>query len=122
MNMKNRFWKILDSLVSSSEIVIDRPKGTKHPRYPEFVYPFDYGYLSNTKSVDGVEIDIWRGAKGTNTADAIICTVDNMKRDSEIKILIGCTEDEKQAILSFHNSSEFMAGILVERTLTLNNV
>jgi inorganic pyrophosphatase len=119
MNKKNRFWEVLDSLVSTSEIVIDRPKGTMHPRFTEFVYPFDYGYLSNTKSTDGVEIDVWRGTKGTIAADAVICTVDNMKRDSEVKILIGCTEDEKQAILSFHNSSEFMAGILVEKTVKM---
>ena len=29
------FWNLLDELVHSSEIVIDRPKGSVHPRYPE---------------------------------------------------------------------------------------
>jgi inorganic pyrophosphatase len=47
------FWKAVDSLVLESEIVIDRPKGSHHPRYPEIVYPVDYGYLKNTTSMDG---------------------------------------------------------------------
>ena len=28
------FWEALDRLVSASTIVIDRPKGSAHPRYP----------------------------------------------------------------------------------------
>lgn len=41
----NDFWRALDSLVDNSEIVIDRPKGTAHPKYPDFIYKVDYGYL-----------------------------------------------------------------------------
>lgn len=32
--------------------MIDRPKGSAHPRYPEFIYKVDYGYLKNTSSID----------------------------------------------------------------------
>ena len=39
------FWKALDELVNSSEIVIDRPRGSAHPRFPNFIYKVDYGYL-----------------------------------------------------------------------------
>ena len=31
-------WNALDELVNSSEIVIDRPKGSAHPRFPDFIY------------------------------------------------------------------------------------
>ena len=37
------FWKALDNLIDNSEIVIDRPKGTLHPKYPNFIYQVDYG-------------------------------------------------------------------------------
>jgi inorganic pyrophosphatase len=48
------FWQALDSLISMSEIVIDRPRGTTHPRYPDFIYPLDYGYLVFCQSaIDG---------------------------------------------------------------------
>lgn len=42
------FWTSLDELVSQSEIVIDRPKGTAQPKFPDFIYNVDYGYLKNT--------------------------------------------------------------------------
>jgi len=110
-----KFWEAVDTLVNESKVVIDRPKGTHHPRFPSIMYPVDYGYLENTTSPDGNGIDVWRGTATFEKVDAVICTIDLMKRDSEIKLLIGCTDEEKQTILDFHNESEYMKGILVER-------
>lgn len=101
-------------MVTNSEIVIDRPKGTAHPKYPNFIYRVDYGYLKDTKSMDSSGIDVWVGS-GEKKIDAIMCIVDLMKKDSEIKILIGCTEDEKQIIYQTHNETEYMKGILIRR-------
>lgn len=109
------FWKALDRLVSESEIVIDRPKGSTHPRYTDIVYSVDYGYLKGTSSADGDGIDIWRGTDAGQKIDAIICIVDLFKKDSEIKILIGCTETEKSVIYAFHNETEFMKGVIIRR-------
>lgn len=109
------FWKALERLVSESEIVIDRPKGSTHPRYTDIVYSVDYGYLKGTSSADGDGIDIWRGTDAGQKIDAIICIVDLCKKDSEIKILIGCTETEKSVIYAFHNETEFMKGVIVRR-------
>ena len=110
----NDFWEALDSLVNHSEIVIDRPKGTAHPKYPDFIYKVDYGYLKNTSSMDGEGIDVWVGS-GNKQIDAVMCIVDLMKRDSEIKILIGCTEEEKELIYQTHNETEYMKGIMIRR-------
>ena len=52
------FWKALDELASNSEIVIDRPRGSAHPRFPNFIYKVDYGYLKDTTSMDGAGIEI----------------------------------------------------------------
>ena len=110
----NSFWSALDALAGSSEIVIDRPKGTAHPKYPDFIYKVDYGYLKDTSSMDGTGIDVWVGTNGKNI-DAIMCIVDLMKRDSEIKILMGCTEEEKAIIYETHNETKYMKGILIRR-------
>ncbi len=110
----NDFWEALDLLADNSEIVIDRPKGSVHPKYPDFVYKIDYGYLKDTSSMDGGGIDVWVGS-GDKKIDAIMCIVDLMKRDSEIKILIGCTEEEKQMVYQTHNETEYMKGILIRR-------
>ena len=114
MQNNNDFWKALDELVDKSEIIIDRPKGTAHPKYPNFIYRVDYGYLSNTSSIDGAGIDVWVGS-GDKKVDAIMCIVDLMKRDSEIKILIGCTEEEKAIVYETHNETKFMKGVLIRR-------
>ena len=108
------FWKALDELVSNSEIVIDRPRGSAHPRFPNFIYKDDYGYLKNTSSMDGAGIDVWIGS-GDKKIDAIMCIVDLMKRDSEIKILVGCTEEEKLDIYKTHNETQYMKGVLIRR-------
>ncbi len=108
------FWKAIDELVNNSEIIIDRPKGTEHPKYPDFVYRVDYGYLKNTSSMDGAGIDVWVGS-GESTIDAIMCIVDLMEKDSEIKILIGCTEEEKTIVYETHNKTPFIKGILIRR-------
>lgn len=110
----NDFWEALDSLVNNSEIVIDRPNGTAHPKYPDFIYKVDYGYLKNTSSMDGAGIDVWVGS-GEKQIDAVMCIVDLKKRDSEIKILIGCTEEEKQLVYQTHNETEYMKGIMIRR-------
>lgn len=47
--------------------------------------------------------------------DAVICTIDLLKKDSEIKILIGCTDEEKDVIMRFHNDSEYMKGVMIRR-------
>ena len=112
---EDAFWAALESLVHESEIAIDRPKGSHHPRYPELVYPVDYGYLKNTTAMDGGGIDIWRGTETSGKIDAIVCTVDLHKKDSEIKVLIGCSPAEKTLIIDFHNRSESMKGLLIER-------
>lgn len=110
----NEFWKALDELVNKSEVIIDRPNGTVHPKFPDFVYKVDYGYLKDTSSMDGAGIDVWLGSSGKQI-DAVMCIVDLLKKDSEIKILIGCTEDEKRIIYETHNRTPYMKGILIRR-------
>ena len=40
------------------EVKMDRPMGTKHPKHG-FIYPVNYGYVPNTVSGDGEEIDCY---------------------------------------------------------------
>ena len=109
------FWLALDTLVAQSDFVIESPQGSAHARYPSCIYPYDYGYLLDTMSSDGLEIDVWRGSDALSSPVGIIVTVDLVKRDSEIKLLIGCTDDETEIILQFHNNSEYQKGILIRR-------
>ena len=42
MQNNSEFWNALDDLVANSEIIIDRLKGTAHPKYPSFIYRVDW--------------------------------------------------------------------------------
>jgi len=110
----NEFWLALDSLVATSKLIIDRPRGATHPRHPGFHYPLDYGYLQGTRSPDRDGIDLWVGSLEPARLTAIIVTVDLDKRDAEFKLLLGCTADEIQVALAVHNWGA-QAGILLER-------
>jgi len=112
---KREFWTVLDRLVQETEIIIDRPKGSTHPRFPDYVYPLDYGYLKGTSAMDGDGIDVWVGSERNRKITGVICTVDLLKRDSEIKILLGCTEEEIKMIEADHNASDLMKGLLIRR-------
>jgi len=109
------FWIRLDGLIASNEIVIDRPKGSAHPRYPELVYPLDYGYVAGTSAGDGNEIDVWQGLMADKRLVAIVCTVDLVKKDTELKLIIGCNDDEIEIIKGFHNN-DYMSGLVVKRS------
>jgi inorganic pyrophosphatase len=102
-------------MVQENEIIIDRPKGSKHPKYENMVYVVDYGFIKDTKSMDNGGIDIFVGSDKNKTIDSIMCVIDLLKKDSEIKIIMGCTEKEKTEIYNFLNNSEYMKAILVRK-------
>ena len=51
--MKNK-----EYLNQTIKVIIDRPLGSKHPKY-DYIYPINYGYVPNTISGDGEEIDCY---------------------------------------------------------------
>lgn len=48
----------MDFLGKNVHVVIDRPMGSRHPRW-KFLYPVNYGYIPNTVSGDGEELDAY---------------------------------------------------------------
>lgn len=108
------FWQKLDSLVLSTNVVISQPKGSHHPQYLNMVYPVDYGYLNDTHA-----IKVFKGSLKRSAADAIMVVGDILKRDLEVKLLLGCTESEIKEILAFINQTDYQKSILVRRGLDL---
>ncbi len=51
MDVKEYIGKIIN-------VRIDRPMGSKHPKHG-FIYPVNYGYVPNTISGDGEELDCY---------------------------------------------------------------
>jgi inorganic pyrophosphatase len=109
-----RFWMYADRLVAEGKIVVDRPRGRAHPRYPEVEYPIDYGFLEGTSAIDGGGIDVCRGSLAGMRVTGAILTVDLLKRDSEVKLLVGCTSEEADLALAMHQTGS-RAALLVGR-------
>lgn len=120
------FWHSLARLITTDRLVIDRPRGSCHPRYPNMVYPLDYGYIDETTSSDGGGIDVWLGSLDSVTSEetikkltGILCTFDTLKRDAEIKLLIGCNEKDIHVIREFHQD---MATLYIPNPTVDNDV
>ena len=109
------FWQRADIFLTENEIVIDRPRGCRHPRFPDMIYPQDYGYLKGTSGGDGNEIDVWKGSLEGNVLKGVICTVDSLKKDAEVKLLVDCTDEEIETINRFYDASEAMSSWVVKR-------
>lgn len=108
------FWTGLQALVAAHPLRLDRPRGSPHPRYPDLIYPLDYGFLEGTRASDGGGIDVWVGHASQRSITGVVCTVDGVKRDVEIKILLGCTPAEARLVRDFHTSGQ-QAALLVLR-------
>ncbi|NJK97032.1 MAG: inorganic pyrophosphatase [Bacteroidales bacterium] len=83
--------------------------------FPSVIYPVDYGYITNTKSMDGSCIDVFLGNKTDMQVTGIMCTIDMIKNDSEIKVMVGCSSQEINTVLAFLNNSAFMKAIFIDR-------
>lgn len=109
------FWQKMDTLLLSSDCRIDQPKGSAHPKYPNLIYPVNYGYLFDTMGTDANPIHIYKGSVPCQNVGAIAISADILKKDLEVKLLVGCSEEEINKILQFLNQTEFQKAILIRR-------
>ena len=105
------FWTDLDTLASSHPQVVERPAHSPHHRSPQSIYPLDYGYLDGTRTNDGAAVDIWFGSLGHRRVVGVVCTVDLQKHDVEMKLLLGCSEADLEAIREFFQSLKMTCSI-----------
>ena len=109
------FWQKLDTLYLSSKLVVDRPRNTCHYKYSNLIYPVDYGYLCDTTGSDQAHIDVFKGSEKSNLVQSVVVSADILKKDCEVKLLIGCSEEEELEILEFLNQTEFQKAVLIRR-------
>lgn len=62
--MEKEFSDARDFLNKDVKVVVDRPLGSNHPKHG-FLYESNYGYIPNTLSPDGEELDVY--LLGVNT-------------------------------------------------------
>lgn len=108
------FWQKVETLYLSGEFKIAHKRGEKHPKNKTLVFPCDYGYVKNFNEDDEESIGVYKGTNGKNIEAVVVCA-DILKKALEVKILIGLTEEETEALLRFMNQSENMKTVLIKR-------
>ena len=101
----NNYTDILGKKVT---IIIDRPLGSPHPKYPNQIYPINYGYVDGIIGGDGEEQDVYLLGVDipVTTYEAIIIAVIHRDNDNETKWVgapegISFTKEEIQELLFF---------------------
>ena len=50
---------LLELIVTFVNVTVDRPLGSRHPDYPNMIYPVNYGYIKGMSAPDGDEQDAY---------------------------------------------------------------
>ena len=70
--------------------VMDRPLGSRHPRYPDMLYTVNYGYVPGVMAGDGSEQDVYvlGPAEPLETFDGVVLAVIHRFDDCEDKWVV----------------------------------
>ncbi len=96
-----------DFLGAMIEVEFDRPLGSVHPKFPDMVYPLNYGFVPDTKAGDGDPIDVYylSSDKPLKTVSAQCIGYVHRKDDNEDKLIASdgtkYTEAELESKLEF---------------------
>lgn len=103
------------------DIIIDRPLASKHPKH-DIYYPINYGYIPNTVSGDGEEIDAYVLGEFNPIKEytGYVIAVIHRFNDNEDKLVVSkeinqYTKDQIKALV------EFQERFFESEIITLNN-
>lgn len=89
------------------KVEMDRPLGTKHPKHG-FFYPVNYGFISNTISGDGEELDAYvlGEHKPLDEFEGMVVAIIHRTNDNDDKLVVmregrNYTDDQIRALTEF---------------------
>ncbi len=109
------FWQKVETLFLSSGFEITRKKGDVHPVFKNLVYPTDYGHMKDTKSVSDEGVTVYAGSGNRSSISALVIAADILAKELDVKILVGCDEEEEKDVLHFLNQTDFQKTVLIRR-------
>ena len=107
------FWQKVDTIFLSSNVNIIRYKGEVHPQFKNLIYPTEYGHLDETGN--GNPISVYMGTKNHSEITGLIVAADILQKTIDVKLLLGCTEEEVNDVLHFLNQTDFQKTVLIRR-------
>ena len=109
------FWQKLDTLYLYSGYQITRKKGEVHPRFQNLIYPVDYGYINDTKSFGKDGVSLYAGSGNRYEISALVVAADILIKELDVKVLVGCTEEEVDQVLRFLNQTNYQKTVLIRK-------
>ena len=109
------FWQKVDNLYLSSGFKQTRKKGDVHPVFKNLIYPTDYGHVKDTKSISGEGVSVYAGTLSRSKITALVIAADILARELDVKVLVGCTDEEVEAVLRFLNQTDYQKTVLIRR-------
>ncbi|MGE7091392.1 inorganic diphosphatase [Lysinibacillus sp. NPDC048646] len=111
---------IVNFLYTQVKVKVDRPLGSKHPKY-NFVYLVNYGFISNTIVGDGGEIDayILGEFEPLETYEGKVIAVIKRSDDIEDRLVVSnqpYTTEQIYALI------EFQERFFTTQIITKNNI
>ena len=67
------------------KVTVDRPLGSRHPRYPELCYPVNYGYVKGVLAPDGEEQDAYVLGVDEPLAEFVGCVIAIIHRFDDVE-------------------------------------
>ena len=97
----------LEYLGKQVHVVMDRPLGSIHPKHG-FFYPVNYGYIPNTVSGDGEELDVYvlGEHKPLMEFDGVVVAIIHRLDDNDDKLVVmkdgrNYSDDQIRALTEF---------------------
>ena len=71
-------------------VTMDRPLGSAHPKYPERIYPINYGYIEGTTSGDGEALDAYvlGVTEPLQSFTGTVCAIIHRTNDDDDKLVV----------------------------------
>lgn len=99
--------KNIEYLGKEVTVKMDRPLGSKHPKH-NFIYPVNYGYIPNTISGDGEELDAYvlGEHKPLDTFEGKVIAIIHRTNDNDDKLVVmakgrNYTDEQIKALTEF---------------------
>ncbi len=84
------------------EVMIDRPLGSAHRRYPDTRYPVNYGYVPGTMAPDGEPIDAYvlGAAEPLPSCKGPVVAIVRWRDDIEDKLIVALSGEWDEASIA----------------------
>ena len=109
------FWQKVDTLFLSGNLKMEKKKGEVHSTFGNLIYPTDYGHLVDAKSAGESGVSVYAGSLNRSEISALVIAADILTKELDVKLLIGCSDEEIEDILRFLNQTDYQKTVLIRR-------